>query len=203
MKPATLATPRLILRRPELSDAADIAAAWQDSETRRWTAVPAAGTATEARDFVTRWCAKGWADDTNYLFTMRTRHTGRFVGTLGIFGLSWVGLSEQLAWVGYSTAPEMRGRGYTAEALRATARWAFTKLQLDRLEAVVEDGNHASLACLRKAGFQVEGRHRARVVQDGERRDAWTAALLPQDLGVPSRFPYTPPGLPPAAPVDA
>ncbi|MFJ3876948.1 hypothetical protein ACIPW5_05770 [Streptomyces sp. NPDC090077] len=46
------------------------------------------------------------------------------------------------------------------------------------------------LACAQRAGYVPEGTHRARTVHHGSRRDAWIAALLPQDLGRAPSVPY-------------
>ncbi|AZM93848.1 GNAT family protein [Streptomyces sp. W1SF4] len=190
MDPVTLSDDRLILRPMRPSDAGHVLAGWQDETVRRWTEVPAEPTLRQARAFVEVVCAQGWQDATNLIFAAELKRTGEFVGSLGVFGLSWAGLSEQLAWVGYWTAAGQRGRGHTSAALRMMSAWAFGALGVDRLEAVVEVGNDASLACAERAGYVLEGTHRARTVQNGSRRDAWVAALLPQDLDRPSSVPY-------------
>jgi hypothetical protein len=53
-------------------------------------------------------------------------------------------------------------------------------------------GNTASLAVARKAGFTLEGTARAGLLNQGVRRDCWTASLLPSDLGLPPKTPYLP-----------
>ncbi|MER7811892.1 GNAT family protein [Streptomyces sp900116325] len=118
-------------------------------------------TEQQAADFVNRICAEGWHENKNFILSAEVKQTREFAGCIGVTGLSWVGLAEQLAWVGYWTAQDQRRKGYTAEALQALARWAFTDLKLDRLKAIVEDGNEASLACAVKAGFRVEGKLRS------------------------------------------
>jgi hypothetical protein len=42
------------------------------------------------------------------------------------------------------------------------------------------------------AGFRMEGVDRARIVHNGTRRDAWRAAVLPSDWGLPQATPYLP-----------
>ncbi|WP_037823316.1 GNAT family N-acetyltransferase [Streptomyces sp. NRRL B-24720] len=190
MRPIVLTTERLILRPTHASDIDHITAGWQNADVRRWTAVPEDATKQQAADFVNRICVDGWRENKNFILSAEVKQTREFAGCIGVTGLSWVGLAEQLAWVGYWTAQDQRRKGYTAEALQALARWAFTDLKLDRLEAIVEDGNEASLACAVKAGFRVEGKLRSRVVQNGTRRDAWAASLLPQDLGLQPSIPY-------------
>lgn len=190
MDPVTIETDRLVLRPLNEGDTQDILDSWTDPEVRRWTAVPEKMTLSHAEYFIRHVCPEGWREDRNLMLGIEVQETSEFVGMVGVFGLSWVGLSEQLAWVGYWSLERQRRKGYVVEALRALCGWAFSALCLDRLEAVIELGNEASLACAQRAGFLVEGKHRARVVQDGTRRDAWVASLLPQDFGQPSCVPY-------------
>ncbi|MFF4263502.1 GNAT family N-acetyltransferase [Streptomyces virginiae] len=190
MDTVTLTSERLVLRPMGPEDAEHVLAGWQDETVRRWTEVPSSPTLRQAKSFIEVTCAQGWQNATNLIFAAEVKGTGEFVASLGVFGLSWAALSEQLAWVGYWAAAGQRGMGYTSEALRTMSAWAFGALDVDRLEAVVEVGNEASLACALRAGYVLEGTHRARTVQNGTRRDAWIAAMLPQDLNRPSSIPY-------------
>ncbi|MFF8386994.1 GNAT family N-acetyltransferase [Streptomyces kanasensis] len=192
MEPAHLTTDRLVMGTLLDSDVDAFVEAWRDPLIRRWTNVPSPGTREQAVHFIHDFCPRGWREDTNYLFGVRVKDTGELVGPMGVFGLSWVGRSERLASLGYWTLAAQRGRGYTSEAIRAVAGWAFTELGVDRIESVGEVTNRASLACVVKAGFTHEGTLRSRIIQDGVRRDAWMASLLPQDLGLPPSMPYQP-----------
>ncbi|AYV29725.1 Putative ribosomal N-acetyltransferase YdaF [Streptomyces sp. ADI95-16] len=191
MEPVTLTSERLAFRPLEPRDAPVIAGAWRDPAIRRWTTVPEPGTEDQAMAFVSRTCASGWADDTNYIFGTHVRETGELIGVIGVFGLSWVCRSENLASMGAWAVPGQRGLGYTVEAVRRVARWVFEDLRMDRVESVIEVGNDASLAVVRKAGFVLEGTLRSRVIQHGTRRDAWLTSLLPQDAGVAPQLPYS------------
>lgn len=191
---ATLKTERLVMRPPQESDVDDIVAGWQDPEVRRWTAVPYPGSREQASHFVHQTCQEGWRAGTNYIFAVVLRSSAEFVGLSGVFGITWASRAERLASMGCWTAEKQRGLGYTAEAVRAIANWAFSALELDRLEWIGEVGNEGSLACAAKAGFRYEGTMRSRVIQDGTRRDAWMASLLPQDIGLEPSLPYQAPG---------
>ncbi len=78
------------------------------------------------------------------------------------------------------------------EAVLAAARWAFTEAGCVRLIWRAGVGNAASRAVAEKAGFVVEGVQRAGMEHRGTLRDCWVGALLPSDLGLPSRLPYLP-----------
>ncbi|MEU1806532.1 GNAT family N-acetyltransferase [Streptomyces sp. NPDC019937] len=192
MKPVTLTTERLVLRPFRPSDAPAVHAACQDPDILRWTTVPAPYERAHAEDFVRRTCPEGWRNDSSYNFALVTRDVGELIGAMGLVRLGRLRGPEHQAELGYWTAREHRRRGYTGEAARAVAEWAFTGLGVERLEWCTEAGNEASRAVALAVGFRMEGTDRARIVRGGTRRDAWRGALLPSDWGLPSATPYLP-----------
>jgi ribosomal-protein-alanine N-acetyltransferase len=63
----------------------------------------------------------------------------------------------QSAFLGYGAVAAFAGQGYMTEGLQLVLREAFTRLRLHRLEANVQPGNTASIALLRRCGFEREG----------------------------------------------
>lgn len=192
MEPITLTTERLVLRPLAPSDADAVHAACQDPEIQRWTEVPSPYTREDAREFVEETSPNGWRDDSLYNFGAFTRDGGRLVGSIGLLRLALLRAPERQAELGYWTAKEARGRGYTVEAGEAVARWAFGALGVERLLWFAETGNEGSRAVARKLGFTMEGTLRSALIHGGTRRDAWAGALLPSDLGLPQQTPYLP-----------
>ncbi|MFD7500476.1 GNAT family N-acetyltransferase [Streptomyces sp. NPDC059850] len=201
MEPVTLTTERLVLRPFRPSDAPAVHAACQDPDILRWTHVPAPYARAHAEDFVRRTCPEGWRDDRTYNFALVTRgegagdsegSEGELVGAMGLIRLARLHSPERQAELGYWTARQHRRRGYTGEAARAVAEWAFTALGVERLEWSTEAGNEASRAVALAVGFRMEGTDRAGIVREGTRRDAWRGALLPSDWGLPTATPYLP-----------
>ncbi|MFI1930905.1 GNAT family N-acetyltransferase [Streptomyces sp. NPDC020330] len=188
MEPITLTTERLLLRPFGPQDTYPVHAACQDPDIQRWTVIPSPYRLTDAEVFTTKLCPAGWQDDSSYGFALVLRETGALVGALGIDRRSRPGTYE----VGYWSAKEHRGRGYVTEAVLGSARWAFSSLGADRLEWRAEIGNLASRAVVLRAGFRPEGDQRSGLLNKGVRRDAWTAALLPSDLGLAGAHPYVP-----------
>lgn len=191
MEPPTLTTERLVLRAFELRDVEPVYAACQDAEILRWTTVPNPYGRKHAEDFVGAISPAGWREDTLYNFGVFTKD-GELVGSMGLVNISQLHTPQRQAELGFWTAREHRGRGRTTEAARAVATWAFTELGVERLEWLAEVGNEASRAVALKVGFVLEGVQRAKVVNDGIRRDAWVGALLPSDLDLPHRPPHRP-----------
>ncbi|MGI5352755.1 GNAT family N-acetyltransferase [Streptomyces sp. CA-250714] len=188
MEPITLHTERLVLRPFEERDEAAVAAACDDPDIQRFVPVPEPYTLKDAEDFVRNVSPAGWRDDTAYNFGIFT-HDGALAGAIGLVQLR---NAERQAELGFWTARDHRRKGYTAEAGRAVVEWAFTALEVERLEWVAQVENEGSRAVALRLGFVEEGIQRARIVQRGTRRDARIAALLPSDWGYGFRTPYLP-----------
>lgn len=191
MEPVTLRTSRLLLRPFSEDDVEAVHAACQDAAIRRWIPVPDPYLRKDAEDFVIASGAKAWREDTMYNFGSFTAD-GTLVGSIGLVGLTGLYTPERRTEIGFWTAAEQRGRGYTVEAARTVIDWAFRILGVERLEWVAEVGNKGSHAVAARLGFVTEGVQRARIVHRGTRRDARVGALLPSDLGRETHTPYLP-----------
>ncbi|MFF3851423.1 GNAT family N-acetyltransferase [Streptomyces sp. NPDC002328] len=186
MEPVTLTTDRLVLRPVGPQDTDAVHAAAQDPDIQRWTTIPSPYLPEHARDFTGHLAPEGWT--TRSMFTF-----GVFLPDGALTGmLSLTMRSPGTAEIGFWAAKEHRGRGYTTEAARTAAHWAFTHAGVDRVEWRAEVGNTASLTVAEHAGFTLEGTLRSAIDNKGVRRDCWLASLLPSDLGLPSTAPYLP-----------
>ncbi len=192
MKPITLATERLELRPFATADTDAVASACQDPDIARWIPVPDPYEHRDAVEFVENVSTSGWRDDTMYNFGVFTREDGTLVGSMGLVRLAELNGPKRQAELGFWTAKEQRGRGYTVEAARAVIGWAFSDLGVERMEWVATVGNEGSRAVAERLGFVMEGLQRGLIVHRGVRRDAWVAALLPTDWGGEMETPYLP-----------
>ncbi|WP_405617346.1 GNAT family N-acetyltransferase [Streptomyces sp. NBC_01508] len=182
-----LITERLRLRPLNPDDIEAVYAACQDPDVQRWTTIPSPYERQHAEHFIERFVPEMWRAGSNFVFGVEPVGGGPLLASLNAHNQTGV-------WeVGYWTVKEHRGRGYTTEALRALTRWMFTELGADRVEWRAEVGNEGSRAVALKAGFVLEGTLRGALLTRGTTRDTWIGALLPSDLGLPSRHPYLPP----------
>ncbi|MER5520948.1 GNAT family N-acetyltransferase [Streptomyces sp. NPDC048254] len=186
MEPVTLTTPRLLLRTVGPQDTEAVYTAVQDPDIQRWTTIPSPYLPEHARNFTEQMVPDGWSESSMFTFGVFPP-TGELAGMLALTMRS-LGVAE----VGFWTAKEHRGRGYTTEATLAAARWGFTRLAIDRVEWRAEVGNQGSRAVAERAGFTIEGTLRSALNNKGVRRDCWVGSLLPSDLGLPSAAPYLP-----------
>ncbi|CCK29666.1 acetyltransferase [Streptomyces davaonensis JCM 4913] len=187
MDPVTLTTDRLLLRTVGPDDTDAVFRAVQDPDILRWTTIPSPYLPEHAGSFTEQLVPDGWADATMFTFGVFLLEGEELVGMLGLT-MRALGVAE----VGFWTAKEHRGKGYTTEAVLTAVRWSFTEASIDRVEWRAEVGNHASRAVAQRAGFTMEGTQRSALNNKGVRRDCWVASLLPSDLGLPSTAPYLP-----------
>ena len=78
------------------------------------------------------------------------------------------------AEIGYILNRNYWRRGLMQQALEAVIEFAFTTLDLHRIEADVDPQNTGSLAILEKLGFEREGLFRERWLHDG----AWVDSVM-------------------------
>lgn len=83
--------------------------------------------------------------------------------------------------IGYWVGAPFARRGYTLDAVRAVADFAFGRLGLHRLEAACVPENGPSKALLQKAGFKLEGQALAYLKINGVWRDHLTFGLVAGD----------------------
>jgi RimJ/RimL family protein N-acetyltransferase len=104
-------------------------------------------------------------------------------GQLDVHRVDW---DHRRAEAGIWIAPQHRGRGLAAAALRLAGGWLFGTCGLARLELLTEPDNQAMIGAARRAGMTMEGVLRAFVHERGRRLDLTVLSLLPADLEAPT-----------------
>lgn len=175
-----------LLRQPTLTDGVihltpyslkDVPAHLQneDDETFRWFNMPVS-TEASVRSAIRRW-RRSWSSRRRRVVAFAIRDESGLLAGGCELRLGPDGVAEVSYWIG----PQYRRSGYATRGLRLLARFAFDQLRVERLEALVDMENAASLATLRRAGFHQEGILRARSMVAAERRDVAMWSLLPMD----------------------
>lgn len=164
----------VLLRSHRFADLDDMVLACRDEQTWTWTTVPQPYEPEHAEAYISRTVGTTIDGETRWAIEV----DGRFSGNIGAM-LDGGGRAD----VGYFVAPWARGRGVGSLALWLACDWAFRDggCEVVTWNAIV--GNVPSRRMVEKVGFRVH-RDVARryVMQRGERVDAWTADLLPDDL---------------------
>jgi RimJ/RimL family protein N-acetyltransferase len=167
------------LRGYTAADLDAVVASCSDPLTQRWTSVPSPYRPEDAEFFVCEFAPRQWNNGTGVVWAVTGHDDDTYAGSMD---LRISRNDPARANVGFHCAPWARGRGWTAAALRLACGWGFDKLGLARIEWYAFAGNDASRRVAEKAGFVFEGVQRARLLQRGQRRDAWVASLVPSDL---------------------
>jgi RimJ/RimL family protein N-acetyltransferase len=148
--PDEIETARLILRRPAMSDAAAIFAAYAgDAEVTRFLGWPRHRSVHDTREFL-RFSAREWTrwPAGPYLILMRSDRT--LVGSTGL-GFQ----SRDAAVTGYVLARSAWGHGYATEALAAMVDLARS-MGVARLFALCHPDHRPSQHVLEKCGFVLD-----------------------------------------------
>lgn len=162
----TLETPKLILRPWKLEDLPAFEQISNDPEVADFTSsfvYPQPEGWAKAR-LERQIGAQGtWG----HSFAVILRETGEIIAEASI-GLE---LKRARGELGYMCARDWRGRGIVPEAVRALNAWAFTNLELNRIQACHFPRNPASGRVLEKAGLQREGVLRGYLLKNGVSED--------------------------------
>ena len=165
------------LRPPSADEAADALAMLHDPLTRQFNP------ARQVVDLATAraWCesAADWSDGSHATFSVLDATTGRLVGNVSLWD---VDLDQNVAAIGYRTAPWARGQGVATTAVAAASRWAFGALGIVRISLPHARENLASCRVAEKAGFRAEGTLRSAYrTDDGVRHDEHVHGRLATD----------------------
>jgi RimJ/RimL family protein N-acetyltransferase len=143
------------LRPWEPEDAPVLAAAWEDTDVRRWTAVPESGDEARALRWIESTASlRDGGRSLDLLITDADDH--RPLGEVGLTGFGKQGGRD--AEVGWWVLAEERGRGTAARAVDLLTGWALgPPMHLDEIVAWVDRENPASEKVAQRAGFERGG----------------------------------------------
>lgn len=170
----TLHTDRLRLRPFTDADADALFALHSDADVLRYWDSPPWSEPARADRFIAT-CRQLAEDGTGARLAVDRVSDGAFLG--------WCSLTRwnpdyRSAALGYCFTRAAWGHGYATEAARALLRWAFSTLDLNRVQAETDTRNEASARVLEKLGFLREGTLREDCVVDGEVSDSWVYGLI-------------------------
>lgn len=104
---------------------------------------------------------------------------GQLIGQITLGGLSWGSL--RAGHIGYWIGKPWAGRGLTPLAVALICDYAFSSLNLHRIEINVRPENRSSLAVVGKLGFRYEGMRKGYLHINGDWRDHLTYVMLAEE----------------------
>jgi RimJ/RimL family protein N-acetyltransferase len=111
--------------------------------------------------------------------TIVTRDSDVCVGQVNVHHVDSAHARLELGiWI----APESRGRGVGASALRLVAQWLIERSDFERVQVLTETDNERMLRAAAAAGFTYEGVLRGFLCEQGRRVDAAVLSLVRADL---------------------
>ena len=170
----TLIADRVRLRHLTEADVPALYAIFSDPEVMRYWSSPPMQSLQEANE-LWRKIQEGFESRRLFQWGIVGTEPERLLGTCTLFHLDLV---HRRAEIGYALARACWGKGLAREAVTAVIDFAFTSLDLHRIEADADPRNENSLRLLERLGFKHEGRLRERYIVSGEIQDAALLGLL-------------------------
>ena len=151
MYPCTIETERLLLRRPRQTDAEAIYHRYAcDPQVTRYLSWPVHRSIADTENFL-RELTERLEAGREYAWAIVERDTGLLCGTIGC------GFKPPLAAMGYCLARDVWGRGFAAEAAATVVPIAWSRPEIERLEAYCHTEHVRSARVLEKAGLHFAG----------------------------------------------
>lgn len=173
----TLHTARLRLRPFTAADTDAIFALQSNPRVLRYWDAPPWRERTQAERFITR-CQQMAQEGSGARLAMERSADDQFIGWCVL--MNW-DAKYRSALLGYCLDEPAWGQGFATEAAAALLQWAFTTLDLNRVQSEVDTRNIASGRVLEKLGFLREGTLRENCIVEGEISDSWVYGLLRRD----------------------
>ena len=173
----TINTSRLTLRSIRADDVDDFYAIYSNVEVMRYWSTPPLPNRDAAIKLISE-THEGFKRRELLKWGIALRTDDKLIGSVTLFHPEF---THRRAEIGYALGRVYWGRGYMQETLKAILTYAFTVLNLHRIEADVDPRNAASVRTLERMGFQREGYLRERWQVNGEIQDAFFYGLLRPD----------------------
>lgn len=147
----SLTTPRLLLRRYRVQDAADMYRNWaSDAEVTRYLPWPPHKSSAVTQRLLQDWCAR--YDDPDYFhWVIQHKASGHPIGDIAVCALN---IAAESASVGYCLGRPWWGQGLMTEALDAVLDFLFEDVGLACVSAGHDVRNAASGRVMQKCGLR-------------------------------------------------
>ena len=150
----TIETPRLLLRRAQLSDADAMYRNWAASpEVTKFLTWPAYTSLDAVQKRMQIW-QDGYASPEYYQWMIVPKDFGEAIGSISVVELD---NTVESAEIGYCIGTPWWHRGYTSEALQGVLNYLFAQVGFQRIAARHDPNNPHSGHVMQKCGMQYEG----------------------------------------------
>ena len=168
-----LETERLLLRRLQVADAADLFEMLGHADVARFTGRKPLKSMGDAVDLL-RGVGLDFATRRAIRWGVCKQKESKVIATVGLH--DWDRYHRHIA-IGFDVRRQNWGEGIGSEMVTAVSAFAFDHLGVQRIEAHVMKGNRSSHRLLESVGFELEGTMRHRMYKDGRQHDVLLYAL--------------------------
>jgi len=175
-----LETERLILNQQTLNDSRAILEMFSDPDVTEFYDL-SFSTQNEAINLINN-DLKQFIEGKGLRWAIREKSNNRFIGSCGINRFEQ---SNHVAVIGYEFSKNSWGKGFATEAIAILVEFIFSNnspKHINKIEAYVMLGNHASEAVLKKHGFECDGTLRAHGYWKDSYHDLKVYSLLRSDV---------------------
>ncbi|MGE5552466.1 MAG: GNAT family N-acetyltransferase [Betaproteobacteria bacterium] len=180
---------RVILREYRREDVAEIRK-WVNNETITrflgfWMYPQ---TEAETEEWVERQLThKGWPEEVDFVIALADDPQETYIGGIGLHGIDW---RNRHAELGITIGrPDLHGKGLGAEAIRLLLDYAFSYLNLHKVNLCYFEYNEHGARCYARCGFREEGRIRENRFYDGRYWDVVRMGITEEEFRQLDRLP--------------
>jgi ribosomal-protein-alanine N-acetyltransferase len=145
-------TERLLLRRLDENDADEVLALRGNPEIMKYIPRPLAKNKEDALEHINM-IEEKIVNNTGINWGITIKGNPKIIGIIGHYKVS---PENHRTEIGYISFPEVNGKGYMSEAIKAVVDYGFEQLNLHSIEAIIDPDNIGSERVLQKNGFVKE-----------------------------------------------
>lgn len=150
--PTQIFTDRLILQKLRYEEAEEIFYSYASKpEATRFMSWPTHQSLADTKSFL-RYALEGWKAGTDYSYSIRLRHSYRFIGSFGVIN------ENGKVQFGYILSPTQWGKGYATEVCHTMMRVLRDQPGVTDIRTFTDVDNKASARVLFKCGLVEEAR---------------------------------------------
>jgi ribosomal-protein-alanine N-acetyltransferase len=169
-----LETERFILRKGIDDDSRDIFELYSDENVIKYLPLTSFDSVEDAIDEL-NWYDKIFKEQTGLRWVIEEIKTNKVIGTCGYLNYE---KEHSRIEIGYDLNPKYWGKGVMQEALSNIIHFAFTSMEINKIEAKIEPENKSSIRLLEKLNFSKEGVLRQHEFENGKYVDLAILSIL-------------------------
>jgi len=173
-----LETDRLILREMKLDDVGFYFRHFNNDKIVEGSCHPGPESLEAAKGELERYCIKPFKENRGVRWGIVRKGIEELIGTCGYY--DW-NKKARRAEIGYDLDPAYWRQGIMIEALRAMLGYGFKKMELNRIQAIIDSKNTRSIRLVQRLGFKKEGVLRQNSYFNGQFRDDAIFSLMKKE----------------------